>query len=60
MLSVIGVPSYKLAKCLVSKLSSITFNEFTVEDFFYFAKEVVHQGGKLFMGSHDFDCFTLY
>ena len=60
MLSVIGVPSYKLAKCLVSKLSSITFNEFTVEDFFDFAKEVVHQDGKLFVGSHDVDSLTLY
>ena len=32
-------------------LSSITFNEFTVKDTFAFAEEIVHQDGKLFMGS---------
>ena len=49
----IGTPSYKLAKFLVPKLSSITFNEFTVKDSFAFAEEIVHQDGKLFMGSLD-------
>ena len=51
----IGTPSYKLAKFLVPKLSSITFNEFTVKDSFAFAEEIVHQDGKPFMGSLDFD-----
>ena len=37
------------------KISSITFNEFTVKDYFAFAKEIVHQNGKLFMGSPDAD-----
>ena len=37
------------------KLSSITFNEFTVKDSFVFAEEIVHQDGKLFMGSFDVD-----
>ena len=37
------------------KLSSITFNEFTVKYFFAFAEEIVHQDGKLFMGSFDVD-----
>ena len=51
----IGTPSYKLAKFLVPKLSSVMFNEFTVKDSFTFAEEIVHQDGKLFMGSLDVD-----
>ena len=39
----------------MSKLSSITFNEFTVKDSFAFAEEIVHQDGKLFMSSLDVD-----
>ena len=53
--SVIGTPSYKLAKFLVRKLSSNTFNELTVKDSSAFAEETVHQYGKLFMGSLDVD-----
>ena len=37
------------------KLFSITFNEFTVKDSSAFAEEIVHQDGKLFMGSLDVD-----
>ena len=55
ILSATGTPSYKLAKFLVPKLSSITFNEFTVKNSFAVAEEIVHQGNKLFMGSHDVD-----
>ena len=55
ILSAIATPSYKLAKCLVRQLSSITFNEFTLKDSVAFAEEIVHQGGKLFMGSLDVD-----
>ena len=55
ILSATGTPSYKLAKLLVPKLSSITFNEFTVKDSFAFAEEIVHQDGKRFMGSLDVD-----
>ena len=55
MLSVIGTPSYKLAKFLVPKLSSITFNQFTVKDSFAFGEEIVHKDSKRFMGSLDVD-----
>ena len=55
ILSAIGTPSYKLAKFLVPKLSSVTFNEFTVKDSFAFADEIVHQDSKIFMGSLDVD-----
>ena len=55
ILLAIGTPSYKLAKVLVPKLTSITFNEFTVEDSFPFAEEIVYQKGKFFMGSLDID-----
>ena len=55
ILTAIGTPSYKPAKFLVPKLSSITFNEFTVKDSFAFVEEIVHQDSKLFMGSLDVD-----
>ena len=55
ILSAIGTPSYKLAKLLVLKLSSIAFNKFTVKDSFAFAEEIVHQDIKLFIGSLDVD-----
>ena len=50
-----GTPSYKLAKFLVRKLSSITFSEFIVKDSFAFAEEIAHHDAKLFMGSLDVD-----
>ena len=55
VLSAIGTPSYKLEKILVPKLSSVTFNEFTVKDSFAFAEEIVHQDSNLFMGRLDVD-----
>ena len=55
ILSAIGTSSYKIAKFLVPKLSSITFNEFTVKYYFAFAEEIVHQDSKLYMGSLDVD-----
>ena len=55
ILSAIGTPSYKLAKFLVPKLSSITLNQFTEKDSFAFAEDIVHQDRKLFMGSLDVD-----
>ena len=57
MLRSIGTPGYRLAKFLATKLSSITFNEFTVKDSFAFAEEIYirQQNGKLFMDSLDFD-----
>ena len=48
----IGVPSNKLAKFLVPKLSSITFDELNVKDSFAFAEEIVHQDGKFLMLTH--------
>ena len=51
----IGTSSYKLAKSLVNKISSITFNEFTVKVSFAFSEGIVHQDGKLFMSSLDVD-----
>ena len=55
ILLLIGTPSYKLVKFLVPKLSSVMFNEFTAKVFFAFAKEIVYQDGKIFMGSLDVD-----
>ena len=43
VLSAIATPTYNLAKFLVSILSPLTVNEFTVHDSFSFAKEVVTQ-----------------
>ena len=59
ILSAVGTPSYKLAKFLVRKLSSISFNEFTARYSFAFAEEIVHQDSKLFMGSLDVDSIYL-
>ena len=42
---------------MVPKLSSVTFNEFTVKDSSAFAKKLLHQDGKLLMGSLDVDSF---
>ena len=55
ILSAIGTPSYEIAKFLVPKLSSITFNEFTVKDSFVFAEEIVHQDSKFCIGGLDVD-----
>ena len=53
ILSAIGTPVYKLAKCLVLILSPLTVNDYTVKDSFSFAKEVVNFDHSLFMGSLD-------
>ena len=37
------------------KVSSITFDEFTVKDSFVLAEEIVYQNGKSFMDSLDLD-----
>ena len=55
--SAIETTSYKLARFLFTKLSSIMFNEFTVKYSFAFGEEILHQGSKLFMGSLDVDSF---
>ena len=53
ILSAIGTPAYKLVKFLVSILSPLTGNDYTVKDSFSFAKEVVNFDHNLFMGSLD-------
>ena len=58
--SAIGTSSYKLGKFLVRKLCSVTYNEFTVKDYFASAEEIVHQDSKLFMYSLDFDSLFTY
>ena len=54
-MSAIGTPTYEIAKFLVSMLSSLTINEFTVKDSFSFAKEIVEQDSNFYMGSLDMD-----
>ena len=51
MISAIGALSYKFQRFLLPKLSSFTFNEFTVKDSSALAEEIVHQDRKLFMRS---------
>ena len=55
ILSVIGTPTYKLAKCLVPILSDITQNEFTVKDFFTFVDKILTEDSDLYMASLDID-----
>ena len=55
ILSALNIPTYKLAKFLVSILKPLTTNEFTVKDSFHFAEEIVDQQHDLFMGSLDVD-----
>ena len=55
ILSALNTPTYKLAKVLVPILKPLTTNEFTVNDLFYFADEIVDQQNDLFMGSLDVD-----
>ena len=40
ILSTVGTPSYRLPKFLVPKLSSVTFNEFTVKDSLFLQKKL--------------------
>ena len=46
---------HKLAKCLVPILKPLTTNEFTVNDCFNFAEEIVDQNNDLVMGSLEVD-----
>ena len=52
ILSAIGTPTYMF---LVTILSCLTTNEFTVKDSFSFAKEIVEQDTSFYMGSLDVD-----
>ena len=53
IVSMIGTPTYKLSKFLVPLIAPVTTNEYTVEDSFAFAKEVVDYDSTLFMSSLD-------
>ena len=55
ILSALNTPPYKLAKILGPILKPLTTNEFTIEDSFHFADEIVDQQHDLFMGSLDVD-----
>ena len=55
ILSAIGTPTYKLAKYLVPKLTSVTANEFSGKDSFCFAEEIVNQNSNFIIGSLDVD-----
>ena len=55
VLSAINTPTYKLAKFLVPVLKSLTSNEYTVNDSFPFAEEIVEQDSEFLMGSLDVD-----
>ena len=49
ILSVIGTPTYKLAKCLLPFLTPLTQNEYTVTNSFHFAEEICKQDPNLYM-----------
>ena len=51
ILSVVGIPTYRLAKSLALVLSDITQNEFTVKDSFNYVDEISSQNSDLFMAS---------
>ena len=53
ILSVIGTPTYKLAKFLVPMLQPLTTNEHTIKDSFTFAEELKSFDSKLVMSSFD-------
>ena len=55
ILSAIGTSTYKLTKLLVTVLSDITQNEFTVKDSFTFVDEILTQNSDLYMASLDVD-----
>ena len=53
ILSVINTPGYNFAKFLIPLLEPLTHNEFTVKDFFSFAKEITKCDSSIFMASRD-------
>ena len=55
ILSAIGTPTYDLAKFLLSFLTPLTQNEYTVTDSFHFAEEICKQDPNLYMASLDVD-----
>ena len=55
ILPAIGTPTYKLAKLLLSFLTSLTRNEHAITDSFHFAEEICKQDPNLFMANLDVD-----
>ena len=55
ILSAIGTPTYKLAKFLLSFVTPLTQNEYTITDTFNFAEEICKQDPNLYMTSLDVD-----
>ena len=55
ILPAIGTPTYKLAKLLLSFLTSLTQNEYAITDSFHFAEEICKQDLNLFMANLDVD-----
>ena len=53
ILSVIGTPTYKIAKFLVCILKYLTSNQYSVKDSYDFAKEILQQNYDCFMASLD-------
>ena len=53
ILSVVGTPTYKLAKYLLPFLTPLTQNEYTITDSFHFAEEICKQDPNLYMASLD-------
>ena len=53
ILSVIGTPTYKLAKCFVPLLEPLTYNQHTIKDSFSFCEELVHFNTNLIMARFD-------
>ena len=55
ILSAIETSTYQLSKFLIPLLSPITTNEFTINNTFSFAREIVDQDSSLFMASLDIE-----
>ena len=55
ILSAIDIPSYKLAKLLLTFLTPLIQNEYTVTDSFYFTGEICKRDPNLNMASLDVD-----
>ena len=55
ILSAINNPTYKLAKFLVPILKALTSNDYTAQDSFAFAKEIVEQDSEFLMENLDVD-----
>ena len=53
--STLYTPTYKLEKFLEPILNTLATNEFTAEDYFHFAEEIVVQQSDFFMGMLDVD-----